>query len=70
MFYAQRQALNRPLFQRASACYTHTLLGLKASEAYGLCRLRTYFCAHKLIRSRSYGLIVLQIVASSVLQSQ
>ena len=23
MFYAQRQALNRPLFQRVSACYTH-----------------------------------------------
>ena len=24
-----------------------------ASEAYGLCRLRAYFCAHKLIRARS-----------------
>ena len=24
MFYAQRQALNRPLFQHVSACYTHT----------------------------------------------
>ena len=23
MFYVQRQALNRPLFQRVSACYTH-----------------------------------------------
>ena len=23
MFYAQRQALNRPLFQHVSACYTH-----------------------------------------------
>ena len=24
MFYAQRQALNQPLFQRVSACYTHS----------------------------------------------
>ena len=23
MFYAQRQALNQPLFQHVSACYTH-----------------------------------------------
>ena len=55
MFYVQRQALNRPLFQRASACYTHTIVVLDtawpwASEAYGLCRLRAYFCARKLIR--------------------
>ena len=39
-----------------------------ASEAYGLCPLCALFCAHKLIRARSYCLIVLQIVASSVLQ--
>ena len=74
-FNAQRQALNRPLFQHVSACYTHTIVVLDtawpwASEAYGLCRLCAYFCAHKLIRARSYGLIVLQIVASNVLQSQ
>ena len=59
------------MFQHA----THTIVVLDtawpwASEAYGLCRLRAYFCAHKLIRARSYGLIVLQIVASSMLQSQ
>ena len=41
-----------------------------ASEAYGLCRLCALFCAHKLLRARSYGPIVLQIVASSVLQRQ
>ena len=41
-----------------------------ASEAYGLCCLCALFCAHKLTRARSYGLIVLQIVASSVLQRQ
>ena len=77
MFYAQRQALNRPLFQHVSACYTvtHTIVVLdtawpRASEAYGLCRLCAYFCAHKLVRARSYGLIILQIVASSMLQSQ
>ena len=75
MFYGQRQALNRPLFQHVSACYTHTIVVLdtawpRASEAYGLCRLRAYFCAHKLICARSYGLIVLQMVASSMLQSQ
>ena len=71
MFYAQRQALNRPLFQHA----THTIVVLDiawpwASEAYGLCRLCAYFCAHKLVRARSYGLIILQIVASSMLQNQ
>ena len=71
MFYAQRHALSRPLFQHA----THTVVVLDtawpwASEAYGLCRLRAYFCAHNPIRARSYGLIVLQIVASSMLQSQ
>ena len=62
-----------------SACFsmlhTHTIVVLDtawpwASEAYGLCRLCAYFCAHKLIRARSYCLIVLQIVASSMLQSQ
>ena len=41
-----------------------------ASEAYGLRRWCAYFCAHILIRARSYGLIVLQVFASSVLQSQ
>ena len=71
MFYAQRQALNRQLFQHA----THTIVVLDiawpwASEADGLCRLRAYFCVHSLIRARSYGHIVLQIVASSMLQSQ
>ena len=30
-----------------------------ASEPYGFCRLRAYFCAHKFICARSYGLIVL-----------
>ena len=53
------------MFQHA----THTIVVLDtarpwASEAYGLCRLCTYFCGHKLLRARSYGLIVLQIVAS------
>ena len=65
LFYAQRQALNRPLFQ--------VVLDTAwpwASEAYGLCRLCALFCAHKLIRARSYGRIVLHIVASSVLQRQ
>ena len=75
VFYAQGQALNQPLFQRVSACYTHTIVVLDAawpwmSEAYGLCRLCAYFCAQKLIRARSCGLIVLPIVASSMLQSQ
>ena len=41
-----------------------------ASEAYGLCRLCAFFCAHKLIRARSCGRIVLQIVASSMIQRQ
>ena len=59
------------LFQPA----THKIVVLDtawpwASEAYGLCRLCTLFCARKLIRARSYGLVVLQIVASSVLQRQ
>ena len=55
---------------------THTIVVLDtawpwASEAYGLCRLCAYFCVpNKLIRARSYGLIVLQIVASSMLQRQ
>ena len=68
MLYAQRQALNRPLFQRVSACYTHKikscwiLLGLGRVKPTGFA-----VCAHKLIRARSYGLIVLQIVASSML---
>ena len=57
MFYAQRQALNRPLFQHVSARYTrNSRAGYcwpRASEAYGLCRLRAYFCARKLIRARS-----------------
>ena len=58
-----------------SACFSTLLVVLDtawpwASEAYGLCRLCALFCAHKLIRARSYGLIVLQIVASSVLQRQ
>ena len=41
------------MFQHA----THTLdtAWPWASEAYGLCRLRAYFCAHGLIRARSYG---------------
>ena len=65
MFYAQRQALNRPLLQRVSARYTH-----KSRVKPTGCRLRAHFCAHKLARARSYGLIVLQIVASSMLQGQ
>ena len=71
MFYAQRQALNRPLFQHVSACYTHNSIVVLdtawpwASEAYGLSLpFARILCAHKLIRARSYGLIVLQIVAS------
>ena len=61
MFYVQRQALNRLLFQRAT--HTRTIVVLDtawpwANEAYGLCRL----CA--------YGLIVLEVVSSSTLQSQ
>ena len=45
------------VFQHA----THTKVVLDtawpwASEAYGLCRLCAYFCSHKLIRARSYGL--------------
>ena len=77
MFYAQLRNVRLStdhcfsVFQRA----THTIVVLDtagpwASEAYGLCRLRAYFCAHNLIRARSYGLMVLQIVASSMLQSQ
>ena len=59
------------VFQHA----THTIVVLDAawpwaSEAYGLCRLCAYFCAHKLVRARSHGLIILQVVASSMLQSQ
>ena len=57
---------NRPLFQHVSACYTHS----SRAGYYGLCRLCAYFCARKLVRARSYGLIVLQVVASSMLQSQ
>ena len=115
MFYAQRQALNRPLFQHVSACCTHTRVVLdaawpwaseanglcrlcvillcayaytrkiirpyrsrdrrfkhatksiaaldtawpwaNANDTYGLCCLRTCFCAHKLIRARSYVVI-------------
>ena len=54
---------------------THEIVALDtawpwASEAHGLCCLRALFCARKLIRARSYGLIVLQIVASSMLQRQ
>ena len=46
------------VFQHA----THTIVVLDtawpwASEAYGLCRLCAYFCAHKLIRARSYVVI-------------
>ena len=78
MFYAQRQALNRPLFQRVQECYTHTIVVLDTawpwvSEAYGLCRFCACFCARKLIpiiRARSYGLFVLQILASSMPQNQ
>ena len=67
---------------RLSTCFrmfqnaTHTIVVLLdtawpwVSEAYGLWSLCAYFCAHKLIRARSYGLIVLQIVASSMLQNQ
>ena len=61
MFYAQHQALNRIVVDTAWPW---------ASEAYGLCRLCAYFCAHKLLPTGSYGLIVLQIAASSMLQSQ
>ena len=75
LFYVQRQALNGALFQHVSACYTQNIVVLDtawpwASEAYGLCRLCALFCAHKLTRARSYGLIVLQIVVSSALQGQ
>ena len=43
------------MFQHA----THTIVVLDiawpwASEAFGLCRLCAYFCAHKLVRPRSY----------------
>ena len=44
-----------------------------ASEAYGLCRLCAYFCAHKLTvyaQDHTALYIVLQIVASTMLQSQ
>ena len=69
--YAQHQALNRPLFrQAANAIVVLDAPWPWAIEAYGLCCLCAYFCARKLIRARSYGVIVLQIVASSVLQSQ
>ena len=73
MFYAQRQALTDHCFSMLQhATHTHSLVVLDtawpwASEAYGLCRLRAYFCAHKLIRAKSYGLIVPQTVASSML---
>ena len=59
------------MFQHA--IYTIVVLDIAwpwASEAYGLCRLCAYFCARKLVCARSYGLIILQIVASSTLQSQ
>ena len=50
----------------------HTLPALGAAAG---CWLRTwwrcaYFCTHKLTRARSYAVMVLQIVASSMLQSQ
>ena len=74
MFYASG---SQPTIVPAcfSMLHTHTIVVLDtawpwASEAYGLCRLCAYFCAHKPIRARSYGLIVLQVVASSMLQSQ
>ena len=60
MFYAQRQALNRPLFQHVSACYTHTIVVLDtdwpwASEAYGLCspfvRIMLYAQGHTALSS-------------------
>ena len=48
------------MFQHAT--HTRTIVVLDtawpwASEAYGLCFLRAYFCAHKLIRARSYVVI-------------
>ena len=46
MLYAQRQALNRPLFQHATrTIVVLDIAGLWATEAYGLCRLCAYFCA-------------------------
>ena len=57
------------LFARILLFQCWILLGLGRVKPTAL-PLRAYFCAHKLIRARSHGLIVLQIVASSVLQSQ
>ena len=56
--YAQRQALNQPLFQHA----TDSIVVLDtawpwASETYGLCCLCAYFCAHRLVRTRSYTVL-------------
>ena len=73
MFYALG---SQPTIVPACFSMLHTLIVVldtawpRASEAYGLCRLCAYFCAHKLIRARSYGLVLLQIVASSMLQGQ
>ena len=54
-FCAQRQALNRPLFQHVSACYTHnSRAGYCLALGFAVCA-RT--CVHKLIRARSYVVI-------------
>ena len=54
MFYAQRQALNRPLLQHVSACYTHKscwiLLGLGRVKPTGVA-----ICAHTFVRINLYA---------------
>ena len=55
-----RQALNRPLYQHVSARYTHTIVVLDTAWPWAS-------EAHKPIRARSYGLIVLQVVGPMTL---
>ena len=54
MFYAQRQALNRPLFQHIAARYTHNsrwiLLGLGRVKPTGFA-----VCAHTFARINLYA---------------
>ena len=69
--YARRQALNRPLFQRA----TNSIVVLdaawpSASETYGLCCLCAYFCAHKLVGARSCVVNPQIAIAMGLLQLQ
>ena len=60
MFYAQRQALNRPLLQHVSACYTHN-----NRAGYCLALGERSLRALPFVRIKSYGLII----ASSKLQN-